>query len=118
MKKWKIESGKLGLRQQVCKSEDRKTVNVMQSCSPQSCSLNTNNFQFSTFHFQIFYLLPYCLMAFEINFQLSTLLFFPPPRNQRFRSSQREDRKFVKLFLHLLGKNAQLLQIFYYVNFC
>ena len=50
-----------------CKSEDRKTV--MQSCSPQSCNLNINNFQFSTFHF------------------------LPPPRNQRFRSSQGEDRK-------------------------
>ena len=51
--KWKVKSGKLGLRLQGCKYDDRKTVKVMQSCSPQSSSLNTNNFQFLTLNFQL-----------------------------------------------------------------
>ena len=51
--KFKVESGKFGLSLQDRKSEDRKTVNVMQSCSHQSYSLNTNNFQFSTLNFPL-----------------------------------------------------------------
>ena len=51
--KCKVERGKLGLRLQDSKSEVRKTVKALQSCSPQSCSLNTNNFQFSTLNCQL-----------------------------------------------------------------